>query len=262
MSTKTNTKKSTKKDTKKDTKVVEEKKEEVLEVVPEVKTEVKEKKVKAVKTTKTKANKSVEEVVAVKEAEPVVEVKTVDKKVKEVKEKKAKKVEEKVEEKVDEEKVKLVREPRNREPKAKKAKKTKDVGVDQVDTGEEEEKSDTRYFRVIYEGQEPRGRFSGSKPKQAANKASTSIFKVKKKNSEPLDVKISFCIVECTRGSKNKKFFYTGEKVQLEVPLKVTINKGGVNKKGEAAEEKDIFYKSNNRVMKDKNPVDNVVIGA
>lgn len=99
-----------------------------------------------------------------------------------------------------------------------------------------------RYFKVIIDGCDPNGRFSGTKPKQAANKALTSI--LKKKN---LSGQIHFSIIECTRGSKHKQYNYIGERIKLEKPMIVKI-KDGIN-------EKIIEYRFNNKVMKNKNYV-------
>lgn len=71
-----------------------------------------------------------------------------------------------------------------------------------------------RYFKLVYEDRET-GRFSGSKPKQAANKALTSIVKLKEKNGEKaIDVDIEFLLKECTRWNKKKcKKGPNGEKI-------------------------------------------------
>lgn len=105
--------------------------------------------------------------------------------------------------------------------------------------------SRTRYFKVIVDGQDPHGRFSGSKPKQAANKALTSILKTREKGGQGTDGQIRFSIIECTRGSKHKRYNYIGERKELNNPMKVPIGKGD-NKKV-------IEYRFNNHVKKDKN---------
>ena len=110
---------------------------------------------------------------------------------------------------------------------------------------ETEGNSKTRFFKVLLGDDSPKGRFSGNKPKQAANKALTSIFKAKEQSGGSITGKVKFSIVECTRGSKHKKYHYVGERIQLDQPMKVTIGKG--------ADKKTIEYKFNNRVMKDKN---------
>lgn len=103
----------------------------------------------------------------------------------------------------------------------------------------------TRFFKVLVDNEESaHGRFSGNKPKQAANKALTSIFKAREQSGGSLTGKVKFSIVECTRGSKHKRYYYVGERVKLDTPMEVTIGKGD-NKK-------TIKYKFNNKVMKDK----------
>lgn len=104
--------------------------------------------------------------------------------------------------------------------------------------------TNTRYFKVVIEGEDPHGRFSGTKPKQAANKALTSLLKTKEKDGKSTDGKIKFSIVECTRGSRHKTYNYVGERVELDNPMEVIIGSG--------ANEKRIKYKFNNKVMKDK----------
>jgi len=109
------------------------------------------------------------------------------------------------------------------------------------------DKSNTRYFKAIVEGGEAHGRFSGAKPKQAANKALTSILKSKEQTGGNVNGEIKFTIVECTRGSKHKQYHYIGKREKLTTPMKVKIGSG--------ANAKEIEYKFNNRVMKDKSVV-------
>ena len=101
-----------------------------------------------------------------------------------------------------------------------------------------------RYFKVVYENGQPKGRFSGTKPKQAANKALTSILKNRESDGKSTTTKIKFSIIECTRGSKHKEYNYVGERVKLDKPMEVTIGKG--------ANAKTIKYRYNNKVFKDK----------
>jgi hypothetical protein len=101
--------------------------------------------------------------------------------------------------------------------------------------------SRVRYFKIVgEEGEKGRGRFSGRKPKQAANKALTSILKEKDGDGESTKGQFKFSIVECTRGSKNKVYSYVGEKVELDEPMTVQIG------------DKKITYKHSNVVSKDK----------
>ena len=64
------------------------------------------------------------------------------------------------------------------------------------------------------------------KPKQAANKAFSSIIKDLKKNDKKegsVNVDINFSIKECTRNSKHKEYKYIGKRESLETPVKVEI---------------------------------------
>lgn len=109
-------------------------------------------------------------------------------------------------------------------------------------------KKRSRFFKVIYDEHEATGRFSGTKPKQAANKALTSILKTRQKEGKGVEGEIKFCIVECTRGSKQKKYYYVGERKKLDTEMVITIGKDDDAKK--------IVYRFANTVKKDKT-VDN-----
>lgn len=108
-----------------------------------------------------------------------------------------------------------------------------------------EEGGKNRFFKVIYDELKAHGRFSGTKPKQAANKAFTSI--VKAKGGQLGGGRVKFSIIECTRGSKQKIYNYVGSRVALENPVEILIGKDGDSKK--------IVYRFNNRIMKDKDIV-------
>ena len=109
---------------------------------------------------------------------------------------------------------------------------------------EAEGESHGRYFKVVIGEDGPHGRFSGSKPKQAAAKALTSILRSREESGTSVEGQIKFSIVECTRGSRHKTYNYIGERVELDKPMEITIGKG--------ADAKVITYKYNNKVMKDK----------
>jgi hypothetical protein len=98
------------------------------------------------------------------------------------------------------------------------AKKVADVADDADEQVPGEKKN--RHFKCIYEDV-VFGRFSGSKPKQAANKALTSLVK-----SHNIVDEISFSIIECTRGSKRKTHNYRGKRVKLEEPMVVNVGSG------------------------------------
>lgn len=78
----------------------------------------------------------------------------------------------------------------------------------------------SRYFKLLVGDDEtPVGRFSGNKPKQAANKALTSIIKsMDKKGEKSIGVDITFTLKECTRW--NKKKYKKGDKEHKKIEKK------------------------------------------
>ncbi len=133
---------------------------------------------------------------------------------------------------------------------AKEAKPAKVVADGAVDGAENEDEDDkkSRYFKLVFNGVVS-GRFSGNKPKQAANKAFTAIIKsnTKEGGAESNENKFTFKIKECTRGSKQKEYRYTGERIKLDVPMVVKI--------GQGADAKEIIYKFTNKVKKLKDEI-------
>jgi len=75
-------------------------------------------------------------------------------------------------------------------------------------------------------------RYCGAKPKQAACKALTAIVKLYKKKAEENEEdevalgEINFGVYETTRGSKNKTYYYSGEKILLDEPITLEIADG------------------------------------
>ena len=123
-------------------------------------------------------------------------------------------------------------------------KKQKKADTKSPKTEEGDDESRGRYFKVVIGEDSPHGRFSGSKPKQAAAKALTSILRSREESGTPVQGQIKFSIVECTRGSRHKTYNYVGERVELEKPMEIKIGKGD--------DAKVITYKYNNKVMKAK----------
>jgi len=142
--------------------------------------------------------------------------------------------------------------PETKETKPKKNKTTKKetkVEVKQETEGAaddaEEKNSKLRYFKLIYNN-EIQGRYCGKKPKQAANKAFSSIIKDCKKTGQQhggVNVDINFTIKECTRNSKHKEYRYVGKRQILDNPVKVEIE----NADGTI---KQIEYKYHNKLQK------------
>jgi hypothetical protein len=158
------------------------------------------------------------------------------------------KVVEKAEEKVVEKenkKEKKVKEKNVKEKKEKKGKKEKN---------EKKEVIGKRSFQAIYENIDKtivrEGRYCGTKPMQAASKALTAIFK--EYSSRDLDYPkvIKFGVIETTRKSKHKKYWYAGKRDKLETPIQaIEIDK--VTK-----EHRPIFVKIKGKDGKPTNKLD------
>lgn len=123
-----------------------------------------------------------------------------------------------------------------------KAKKTVEKVQETADDIEEQTNGKLRYFKLFY-NDEICGRYCGKKPKQAANKAFSSIIKDLKKSGNETAVEIAFSIKECTRNSKHKEYKYIGQRQVLKEPVKVEIqnNDGTI---------KEIIYKYHNLLSK------------
>jgi hypothetical protein len=122
--------------------------------------------------------------------------------------------------------------------------KTDNLVQNEVEDNEEPESGKLRYFKLYYNN-DICGRYCGKKPKQAANKAFSSIIKDMKKTDkkEGINVDISFSIKECTRNSSHKEYKYVGKRLLLTTPVKVKIE----NDDGST---KEIVYKFHNELKK------------
>jgi hypothetical protein len=103
-----------------------------------------------------------------------------------------------------------------------------------------------RFFKCLYNGQ-LHGRYSGDKPKQAANKAFTNI--IRSMEGEVTGKVIKFQMQECTRGRPHKVNTYQGERVKLDKPLQIKISKN-------TDKPKVIEYKFTNKISKVREFVD------
>ena len=110
------------------------------------------------------------------------------------------------------------------------------------------EKKSKRSFKAIYVNPTGEvvmeGRYCGAKPKQAGCKALTGIYKLFAKEKKQLKGEIFFGVRETTRGSRNKTYYYSGERIVLDEPIELQI--GGSN----GTEAKTITYKYNSNVKK------------
>ena len=78
-----------------------------------------------------------------------------------------------------------------------------------------------RTFKIVQGGKDDASsRLLGSTPKQAANKAFTSILRQQNKTTCK---KMKFAIQETTQNSKKKVYTYTGERVKLKTPLEYDV---------------------------------------
>ena len=149
-----------------------------------------------------------------------------------------------------EKKEKIASEPVQQEAVSKKSQKKvkKDEVVEQVKK-EKKVKKAKRSFKAVYVNPEGEvvieGRYCGVKPKQAGCKALTGIYKLFAKAKKNIIGEIYFGVYETTRGSRNKTYFYSGERVSLDEPVELQI---GGKKAGETL--KTITYKFNSNVKK------------
>lgn len=117
-----------------------------------------------------------------------------------------------------------------------------EVEIHADDDDDIDDKVGFRYFKLIYNNK-IQGRYRGKKPKQAANKAFSSIVKAFKKNNVEQIGEVNFSIRECTRKSKHKEYIYKANRILLSEPVVVEIK----NKDGSV---KPITYKSQNKLQK------------
>jgi hypothetical protein len=101
--------------------------------------------------------------------------------------------------------------------------------VNEAEAVVEKPKNKSRSFKAIYcnpSGQIVKeGRYCGAKPKQAACKAMTGIYKIFKEEGKDITSHINYGVYETTRGSRNKNYWYTGQRVELQNPVEVDISK-------------------------------------
>lgn len=95
--------------------------------------------------------------------------------------------------------------------------------VETKQTGGTKKTKSVRSFKVNLPGtEEYSGRFTGSTPYQAANKALSKYFRTVE-HPKPV---ITFSIKESTRGSKHNVYTYEGHRIKLETPVSYTIGEG------------------------------------
>ena len=84
-----------------------------------------------------------------------------------------------------------------------------------------------RSFKVRENGTNTaRGRYLGSSPYQAANKALTELIRQRTREGKVVSGKIHFTLIESTRNSKHKEHNYEGERRKLDTPVSYPVGKG------------------------------------
>ena len=87
-----------------------------------------------------------------------------------------------------------------------------------------EDQKRNRSFKVkLSEEGESYGRYNGDSPYQAANKALSEIIRNKAKAEEAVDGKLTFWLIESTKGSSKRVHQYEGERVKLAEPVKYKV---------------------------------------
>ena len=101
------------------------------------------------------------------------------------------------------------------------------VEVDEVDTNEKKNRS----FKVkLSEEGQSYGRYNGDSPYQAANKALSEIIRNKVKAEEAVEGKLTFWLIESTKGSSKRVHQYEGERIKLAEPVKYKVGENEIVK--------------------------------
>ena len=111
-------------------------------------------------------------------------------------------------------------------PKKRRARAAPVQEAEQPAEGEAEVEQGGRHLRSfkvrLPNKEEYEGRFTGLTPYQAAYKALSKYFR----ETENPQAEVTFSICESTRKSKKSVYTYVGRRVQLEVPVRYTIDGG------------------------------------
>lgn len=88
-----------------------------------------------------------------------------------------------------------------------------------------------RSFKVkLSEEGQSYGRYNGDSPYQAANKALSEIIRTKVKEGEAVEGKITFWLIESTKGSSKRVHQYEGERIKLDEPVKYKVGENEIVK--------------------------------
>jgi len=83
-----------------------------------------------------------------------------------------------------------------------------------------EDKRKSRSFKVKEDADSKSyGRYTGESPYQAANKALSELIRKRNKEGKNTTSKISFTLIESTKGSKHREHQYIGKRLKLKTPI-------------------------------------------
>ena len=101
--------------------------------------------------------------------------------------------------------------------------------VEEVEVDANEKRN--RSFKVkLSEDGQSYGRYNGDSPYQAANKALSEIIRNKVKAEEAVEGKLTFWLIESTKGSSKRVHQYEGERIKLAEPVKYKVGENEIVK--------------------------------
>ena len=100
----------------------------------------------------------------------------------------------------------------------------------QVEVVEEEQKKNRSFKVKLSEDGQSYGRYNGDSPYQAANKALSEIIRTKVKDGEAVEGKLTFWLIESTKGSTKRVHQYEGERIKLAEPVKYKVGENEIVK--------------------------------
>jgi hypothetical protein len=100
----------------------------------------------------------------------------------------------------------------------------------QVEVVDGEQKRNRSFKVKLSEDGQSYGRYNGDSPYQAANKALSEIIRTKVKDGEAVEGKITFWLIESTKGSSKRVHQYEGERIKLEEPVKYKVGENEIVK--------------------------------
>jgi hypothetical protein len=100
----------------------------------------------------------------------------------------------------------------------------------QVQEVENNDKKNRSFKVKLSEDGQSYGRYNGDSPYQAANKALSEIIRTKVKEGEGVEGKITFWLIESTKGSTKRVHQYEGERIKLDEPVKYKVGENEIVK--------------------------------